>query len=109
MEINNTLTQEFLPDYSVQWTLLLRQEDRGVAGNSKVSWYSIGARPIFYFSKHINLAFEVGIDNIDDEINNRSGTLSKLTTALQISAAPGFKSRPVLRFFITLADWVMNS
>lgn len=104
-EINNTLTQEFLPDYSVQWTALFREEDHGLTSNSKISWVSIGARPIVYFSQHLNLAIEVGIDYIDDEINNRSGTLSKLTTALQVSASRGFKSRPVLRFFVTLADW----
>ena len=105
LEISNTMTQEFLPNYSVQWTLLLRHEDRGVAGNSEVDWYSIGARPIIYFSKHINLAIEAGVDYVDDKINSQSGTLSKVTTALQISASRGFKSRPVLRFFVTVADW----
>lgn len=105
LEISNTLTYESLPDYSVQWTLVFRQGDHGLAGNSKFNWYSTGIRPIFYFSKHLNLALEAGVDYIDDKINNRSGTLSKLTTALQVSADRGLKSRPVLRFFVTLADW----
>lgn len=104
-ELSNTLTYESLPDYSYQWTLLYRQEDHGLTGNSNFNWYSTGIRPILYFSKHLNLAFEAGIDYIDDDLNNRSGTLSKLTTVLQVSADRGLKSRPVLRFFVTLADW----
>lgn len=104
-EINNMLTYEALPNYSFQWSLLFRQDDRGTAGDSIIEWYSTGIRPIFYFSKHLNLALEAGVDYIDDEVNNRSGHLTKFTTALQISADRGFKSRPVLRFFVTLADW----
>lgn len=105
IEINNMLTYESSPDYSFQWSLLYRQDDRGASGNSDIKWYSTGIRPIFYFSKHMNLALEAGVDYVDDEVNNRSGSLIKFTTALQISANRGFKSRPVLRFFVTLADW----
>lgn len=105
LEVSNTLTYKSLPDYSVQWTLLFRQEDHGQAGNSEIDWLSTGARPVIYFSQHINLAFEAGVDFVDDKINNRSGTLSKLTTALQLSADRGFYSRPVMRFFVTYANW----
>lgn len=104
-EVSNTLTYEKLPDYSVQWTVMVRQEDHGLAGNTKFNWVSTGARPVFYFSKHMNLALEASIDSIDDKLNNRSGTLTKFTTALQITADRGFYNRPVMRFFITLADW----
>lgn len=105
LEISNTQTYEVLPDYSVQWTIMARQEEHGTIGNSKFNWYSTGVRPIFYFSKHINLALEASVDYIDDKINSRSGTLSKFTTALQLSADRGFYSRPVMRFFVTFADW----
>lgn len=105
IEINNVLTYETLPDYSFQWSLLYRQDDRGTVGDSTIKWYSSGIRPLFYFSRHINLALEAGVDYVDDEINNRSGSLNKITIALQISADRGFKSRPVLRLFATVADW----
>lgn len=104
-EVNNTLTYESLPDYSFQWTILLREEERNDNTNAKLNWFSTGIRPIFYLSQHLNIAVEAGIDYIDDEINNRSGALTKLTTALQVSADRGLYSRPVMRFFITLADW----
>ena len=105
LEINNTLSYEILPEYSVQWAVILRQENRDQGSNAKLNWYSTGVRPIFYFSKHINLALEAGVDYVDDEINNRSGTVNKLTTALQISAERGLYSRPVLRIFATYASW----
>lgn len=105
LEVSNTFTYESLPDYSLQWAVIYRQEDRGTAGNSKVNWISTGIRPIFYFSKHLNLALEAGVDYVDDKVNSRKGTLSKFTTALQVSADRGLYSRPVLRFFVTLADW----
>jgi len=82
-EISNSLTYEKLPDYSFQWIAMYRQEDHGLSGNSKFNWASTGVRPIFYFSKHVNLALELGIDYIDDKVNSRKGSLTKLTTALR--------------------------
>lgn len=104
-EINNMLTYEVLPDYSFQWSLLYRQDDRGTASKSDITWISTGIRPIFYLSKHVNIALEAGIDYVDDKVNDRSGSLNKLTLALQLSADRGFKSRPVVRFFATVASW----
>ena len=104
-EFSNTLTFEPESDYAVQWAVLYRHEDHGLAGNSKLDWYNTGVRPIIYFSRHMNIAFEAGFDRIEDDINNLNGSLSKFTTALQISADRGFFSRPVMRFFVTFADW----
>lgn len=105
IEFNHTQTYEASPSYSIQWTALARQEKRGLTDNSSFNWISIGARPVFYFSAYKSLAIEVGIDAIDDKANNISGSLTKLSTALQFAARRGFFSRPVLRVFITFADW----
>ncbi|MDH5394159.1 MAG: carbohydrate porin [Gammaproteobacteria bacterium] len=105
IEISNVLSYEILPHYSLQWSLLYREDDRGSAGNSLIKWSSTGIRPVFYLSKHTSVALEAGVDYVDDEVNNRSGRLNKFTAALQIAADRGFKSRPVLRFFVTQADW----
>lgn len=105
VEISNMLTYEKLSDYSFQWSLLYRHDDRGTGANSDIDWMSTGIRPVFYMSKHLNFALEAGIDHVNDKVNNRSGSLKKLTLALQLAADRGFKSRPVLRFFLTMAQW----
>ena len=104
-EVSNTLTYESLPRYSYQWTLVYRQADFGVNGPSTLSWYSTGVRPIYCITRHLNVALEADVDVTDDEVNRRQGRLSKYTAALQIAADRGLKSRPVVRFFVTYADW----
>ena len=104
-EVSNMLTYEKLTDYSFQWSLLYRHDDHGTGANSDIDWMSTGIRPVFYLSKHLNFALEAGIDHVKDKVNNRSGSLKKLTLALQLAADRGFKSRPVLRFFLTMAQW----
>ncbi len=66
---------------------------------------STGIRSIFYLSKHKNIVLDTGVDYVDDKVNSRSGSLNKLSIALQLSADRGFKSRPVVRFFVTVASW----
>ena len=105
IEISHTRTYQSLPDYSLQWTMLARQEDKGLSGDSKINWLSTGARPVFYLTTRMNIAVEFGVDYVDDKINKREGSLTKLTTALQLSPRRDFYSRPVLRLFVTLADW----
>jgi len=104
-EINNALTYEATPHYSFQWSLVYRQEDRGTIGSSKVTWYNTGIRPVFYLNKHISLIFDTGIDYVKDEVNNRSGSLRKFTTAIQLSPNRRFISRPLVRVYATAAAW----
>jgi len=68
-------------------------------------WASFGARPIVFFSKHLSLAFEAGFDHTESGIGQYDGWLRKFTLAPQIGAGRKFFSRPVLRAFITYADW----
>jgi maltoporin len=74
-------------------------------------WVSFGARPVVYFTKYLSLAFEAGFDhtggfdltqNGDIRLN---GWLHKYTIAPQIGAGRKFFSRPVLRAFLTYANW----
>jgi len=104
-EFNNALFYEVLPDFAVQWSGVFRHEDRGLSGPSKIDWLSTGVRPIIFLSDHMSLAFEFGLDYIDDKLNDRSGRLLKETVALQIAPARGFYKRPVLRLFATAAQW----
>jgi len=68
-------------------------------------WYSFGARPQFFFSKHVSLALEPGFDRVTAGNGLYSGWLRKFTIAPQIGAGREFFSRPVLRVFMTYANW----
>lgn len=67
-------------------------------------WISLGVRPIYHFSDHLNLAMELGYDQVKPEVGDTM-TLSKITLAPQLAKGRGVFSRPVLRAFVTYADW----
>jgi len=67
-------------------------------------WVSFGARPEIFFTKHISLAFEGGFDHTHST-GQYDGWLRKYTIAPQIGAGQKFFSRPVLRAFLTYANW----
>ncbi len=74
-------------------------------------WVSFGARPEIFFTKHLSLAFEAGFDHthmpgmICPATGPYDGWLRKFTIAPQIGAGRKFFSRPVLRVFLTYANW----
>ena len=77
-------------------------------------WESFGARPQVFFTKHLSLAVEGGFDHTNSPGQNSlgqnptgqyEGWLRKVTIAPQIGAGNKFFSRPVLRAFVTYANW----
>ena len=74
-------------------------------------WVSFGARPEVFFTKYFSLAFEAGFDHTEGFVTTQSGTpyldgwLRKFTIAPQLGAGRKFFSRPVLRAFLTYANW----
>jgi len=68
-------------------------------------WVSFGARPEIFFTKYISLAFEGGFDHTHSSTGQYDGWLRKFTIAPQIGAGRQFFSRPVLRAFLTYANW----
>jgi maltoporin len=74
-------------------------------------WVSFGARPQIFFTKYLSLAFEAGFDHTDGFVLTQNGDtqlngwLRKFTIAPQIGAGRKFFSRPVLRAFLTYANW----
>ena len=68
-------------------------------------WVSFGARPEVFFTKYLSLAFEAGFDHTHSTSGQYDGWLRKFTIAPQISAGRKFFSRPVLRVFLTYANW----
>lgn len=71
-------------------------------------WGSAGVRPIFHLGPNFSLAFEGGVDYVD-EVAPTSGAsrdyLYKVTFAPQVSLGRTYLSRPSLRAFITYAGW----
>ncbi|CAM3498113.1 carbohydrate porin [Shewanella violacea] len=110
-EIDNNYVNDINDTMSVQWIALYNQESRGVeridgtSTGDTVTWMSTGVRPIYYLNKNINMALEVGIDHVDDEVNDFEGNLDKVTLALQLTNDLGYYNRPVIRAFVTYASW----
>lgn len=68
-------------------------------------WVSFGARPEVFFTQYLSLAFEGGADHTHSSSGQFDGWLRKFTIAPQIGAGRKFFSRPVLRTFLTYANW----
>ena len=86
--------------------LFIYQRSRdGIAHSSPAQWYSLGARPQIFFTKHVSLALEPGFDRVTASNGLYGGWLRKFTIAPQIGAGRQFFSRPVLRLFVTYANW----
>jgi maltoporin len=68
-------------------------------------WVSFGARPEIFFTKYLSLAFEAGFDHTRSGTGLYDGWLRKFTIAPQLGAGRKFFSRPVLRTFLTFANW----
>jgi len=63
------------------------------------------ARPVWFFTDHVLLAFEAGFDHTSSGAGLYDGWLRKFTLAPQIGAGRKFFSRLVLRAFVTYANW----
>ena len=70
-------------------------------------WVSFGARPEIFFTKYLSLAVEGGFDHTKNPNapGQYDGWLRKITFAPQIGAGRKYFSRPVLRTFVTYANW----
>jgi len=103
------ITEQVLVQPNNRWSMMpifLYQRSRdGNPAHGVDTWLSFGARPIFNFTDHVSLAFEPGIDHTTNGQNLYSGWLVKSTVALQIASGRDFFSRPVVRAFLTYANW----
>jgi maltoporin len=68
-------------------------------------WVSFGARPEVFFNKYLSVAFEAGFDHTRGGTGLYDGWLRKFTIAPQLGVGRKFFSRPVLRTFLTFANW----
>ncbi|MGF1619499.1 MAG: carbohydrate porin [Rhodomicrobiaceae bacterium] len=110
IEANNDYFVELAPRWSLQWATVARYEDFGAPDpvelqGDNILWLSTGVRPMFYLTDHINIAYETGLDYIDNNRIDASGFVWKNTLALQFQEKPGYFERPVFRIFGTYANW----
>src|SRR5262249_45492772 len=98
--------------FAVMWTGVLQfdNKDGNAPGTTDSSvgnvWFSVGARPVYNFTKHIGIAVEGGIDIVKPQtFGSDTGFVGKLTVAPLIRAGTGFWDRPELRAFVTAAFW----
>jgi maltoporin len=91
--------------FAIQPLVIYQVQTDGNPANGKNQWFSAGARPVFFFTDHVSLAFEAGFDHTSSGAGLYDGWLRKFTLAPQIGSGRKFFSRPVLRAFVTYANW----
>jgi maltoporin len=80
------------------------QKDQSQSLLGDQTWLSIGGRLTYGFTDHLKLQGELGHDQVRPSVGD-TRNLTKLTIAPTLAMAPGFWSRPELRFFYTYARW----
>ena len=91
--------------FAIMPIFILQRTKDGNPQHGWDQWVSFGARPEYFFTKHVSLAFEGGFDHTHSSTGQYDGWLRKFTIAPQIGAGRKFFSRPVLRAYLTYADW----
>src|SRR5262245_43911086 len=92
-------------NFAIQPVFVYQRTQSGNRGEGWGQWVSLGARPQYFFTDHLSLAFEAGLDRTSSGNGQYEGWLRKFTIAPQIGAGRRFFSRPVLRLFVTYANW----
>ncbi len=91
--------------FAIQPVFVYQRTQSGNPQDGWSQWTSLGARPQYFFTDHLSLAFEAGFDHTTSANGGPEGWLRKFTIAPQIGAGRRFFSRPVLRLFVTYANW----
>jgi len=97
--------------FAIMPIFIFQRKRDGQPGHGFNDWASFGVRPEIFFTKYISLAFEGGADHTEGFVTTQNGQtnfdgwLRKFTIAPQIGAGRQFFSRPVLRVFMTYANW----
>jgi maltoporin len=97
--------------FAIMPIFLFQRKRDGQPGHGFNDWASFGVRPEVFFTKYLSVAFEGGFDHTEGSATTQNGGiqfegwLRKFTIAPQIGAGRKFFSRPVLRVFLTYADW----
>jgi maltoporin len=102
--VTDQLTIQPSPHFAMQ-AIGIYEDTKYGGAKSREKWASVGARPVYYFNDRFSVALEGGVDWAKSEPLGTDGHLWKITLAPQISRGNKFFSRPVLRAFLTYAQW----
>ena len=91
--------------FAIMPIALYQRYKDGIPSHGTDRWLSFGARPVVFFTDHVSLAVEGGLDRVWSGQHLYNGWLRKFTIAPQIGAGREFFSRPVLRLFLTYGNW----
>ena len=104
VRVTDHFTIQPSPRFAMQAVALYEETEFG-GPNSRQRWGSVGVRPVYFFNDRFSVALEAGVDWAKSEPLGTDGHLWKITLAPQLSRGGKFFSRPVLRAFITYAQW----
>ncbi|HEY0191380.1 MAG TPA: carbohydrate porin [Kofleriaceae bacterium] len=100
------------PNLSMMWTGVFQLDNKDGSPNGSTDssagnmWVSVGARPVYNFTKYTGIAVEGGVDIVKSQAQGSdTGVLGKLTVAPLIRPGMDFWARPELRAFFTAAAW----
>ena len=99
------LTLDKAGPFTLQLGVLWQELENGAAVGNRLSWYSLGLRPAYYFNRHFSIELEAGYDHSKVSDGGLSGSLYKVTLAPQITPKVAALSRPSLRAYVTWARW----
>jgi len=110
----DALTVALAPRFAMQ-AVGTYQNSRDAGGASTI-WTSLGARPMWFVTRHVSVVLEAGLDRVryagDFAPNGNAsaaagdtGQLLKSTLGVVWRPEPAFLSVPQLRLFVTHADW----
>src|SRR4030095_16636828 len=91
--------------FQIQPVFVYQRTQDGNLRHGWNEWVSFGARPQYFFTDHLSIAFEAGLDRARSANGKPDGCPRKFTIAPKIGAGRRFFSRPVLRLFVTYASW----
>lgn len=70
-----------------------------------MKWTAYGIRPAYAFTKHLSVTGELATDHFWVTGDAKTRVMNKETLALQVSPQQSWWSRPVIRFYVTKANW----
>ena len=98
------LTLRVHPKLALHASATYEYRDQGLANGNKEIWYNAGIQPVFFFTKHKQLAAALGYSSVDAD-GAEDKRLFRFTIAPQVSLSDNIWARPVIRAFYTKSFW----